>query len=285
MPPLSSRRLRSGPVSEPQEALHEHERTDISGDSPVLYRRLHLPVLLREESRDPEAGAGPDANPDPDGPAPGNGAGRRPGGARGRPARTGSRGEAAAAAKDIRVETPLYTAVFSTRGGALKSLQLKEYRATLDEGSPLIEMVAVQEGSELPLSTAFTGSTIDLPGDVAFEADRKELDLTGGAGPGRLVFTCAVPGQYRVEKIYTFLPDRYSFDLEVRFVNATNAALNQSLSIRWLEELNKKGLEEEGAVARAKNSTEREAGAKLEKRLTDPTSSGAASKTSFSSQP
>jgi len=177
---------------------------------------------------------------------------------------------AAAPAKDIRVETPLYTAVFSTRGGALKSLKLKEYKATLDEGSPLIEMVAVQEGSELPLSTAFTGSTIDLPGDVAFEADRKELDLTGGAGPGRLVFTCAVPGQYRVEKIYTFLPDRYSFDLEVRFVNATNAALNQSLSIRWLEELNKKGLEEEGAVARAKNSTEREAGAKLEKKAYGP---------------
>lgn len=178
--------------------------------------------------------------------------------------------KAAAPAKDIRVETPLYTAVFSTRGGALKSLKLKEYKATLDEGSPLIEMVAVQEGSELPLSTAFTGSTIDLPGDVAFEADRKELDLTGGAGPGRLVFTCAVPGQYRVEKIYTFLPDRYSFDLEVRFVNATNAALNQSLSIRWLEELNKKGLEEEGAVARAKNSTEREAGAKLEKKAYGP---------------
>ncbi|HQM90362.1 MAG TPA: membrane protein insertase YidC [Syntrophales bacterium] len=177
---------------------------------------------------------------------------------------------AAAPAKDIRVETPLYTAVFSTRGGALKSLKLKEYKATLDEGSPLIEMVAVQEGSELPLSTAFTGSTIDLPGDVAFEADRKELDLTGGAGPGRLVFTCAVPGQYRVEKIYTFLPDRYSFDLEVRFVNATNAALNQSLSIRWLEELSKKGLEEEGAVARAKNSTEREAGAKLEKKAYGP---------------
>lgn len=178
--------------------------------------------------------------------------------------------KAAAPAKDIRVETPLYTAVFSTRGGALKSLKLKEYKATLDEGSPLIEMVAVQEGSELPLSTAFTGSTVDLPGDVAFEADRKELDLTGGAGPGRLVFTCAVPGQYRVEKIYTFLPDRYSFDLEVRFVNATNAALNQSLSIRWLEELNKKGLEEEGAVARAKNSTEREAGAKLEKKAYGP---------------
>ena len=178
--------------------------------------------------------------------------------------------KAAAAAKDIRVETPLYTAVFSTRGGALKSLKLKEYKATLDEGSPLIEMIQVQEGSELPLSTAFTDSSVVLPGDIVYETDRKELDLTGDAKPGKLVFTYAAPGQYRVEKIYTFQPDRYAFDLEVRFVNSTNAALNQNLSIRWLEELGKKGMEEEGAIAQVKNSTEREAGAKMEKKAYGP---------------
>lgn len=178
--------------------------------------------------------------------------------------------KAAAAAKDIRVETPLYTAVFSTRGGALKSLKLKEYKATLDEGSPLIEMIQVQEGSELPLSTAFTDSSVVLPGDIVYETDRKELDLTGDAKPGKLVFTYAAPGQYRVEKIYTFQPGRYAFDLEVRFVNGTNAALNQNLSIRWLEELGKKGMEEEGAIAQVKNSTEREAGAKMEKKAYGP---------------
>lgn len=178
--------------------------------------------------------------------------------------------KAAAAAKDIRVETPLYTAVFSTRGGALKSLKLKEYKATLDEGSPLIEMVQVQDGSELPLSTAFTDSSVVLPGDIFYETDRKEIDLTGDAKPGKLVFTYAASGQYRVEKIYTFQPDRYAFDLEVRFVNSTNAALNQNLSIRWLEELGKKGMEEEGAIAQVKNSTEREAGAKMEKKAYGP---------------
>ncbi len=178
--------------------------------------------------------------------------------------------KAAAAAKDIRVETPLYTAVFSTRGGALKSLKLKEYKATLDEGSPRIEMIQVQDGSELPLSTAFTDSSVVLPGDIVYETDRRELDLTGDAKPGKLVFTYAAPGQYRVEKIYTFQPDRYAFDLEVRFVNGTNAALNQNLSIRWLEELGKKGMEEEGAIAQVKNSTEREAGAKMEKKAYGP---------------
>src|SRR5512139_676183 len=145
--------------------------------------------------------------------------------------------KAAPAARDIRVETPLYTAVFSTRGGALKSFKLKDYKATLEENSPLIEMVQVQEGSELPLSTGFTDSSVNLGADVVYEADRKELDLTRDARPGRLVFTIAYLRQYRVEKIYTFNPDRYAFDLEVRFQNSTNVALSQNLSMKWYEEL------------------------------------------------
>jgi YidC/Oxa1 family membrane protein insertase len=174
------------------------------------------------------------------------------------------------AARDIRIETPLYTAVFSTRGGALKSFKLKEYKATLEENSPLIEMVQVQDGSELPLSVAFADSSLNLPGDAPYEADRKELDLTKDTRPGKLVFSHAAPGQYRVEKIFTFYPDRYSFDHEIRFQNSTNVALSQNLFMKWYEELGKKGIDEEGAIALVKGSTERESGAKFEKKAFGP---------------
>ena len=91
MSPLSPRRLRSGPVSAPQEAFHEHEHKDISGDSPVVPRRLRLPVFFREKPGD--AKAGPDADtgtdPGPVGPA----AGRRPGGRAGRSGTEDARGE------------------------------------------------------------------------------------------------------------------------------------------------------------------------------------------------
>jgi YidC/Oxa1 family membrane protein insertase len=174
------------------------------------------------------------------------------------------------AARDIRIETPLYTAVFSTRGGALKSFKLKEYKATLEENSPLIEMVQVMEGSELPLSVAFADSSLNLPGDAPYEADRKELDLTKNTQPGKIVFSYSAPGQYRVEKIFTFYPDRYSFDHEVRFQNSTNVALSQNLFVRWYEELGKKGIDEEGAIALVKGSAERESGAKFEKRAFGP---------------
>ncbi len=178
--------------------------------------------------------------------------------------------KAAPASRDIRVETPLYTAIFSTRGGALKSFKLKEYKATLEEASPLIEMIQVQEGSEFPLATGFTDSSVNLDADIVYEADRKELDLTKDAKPGRLVFSLAYPGQYRVEKIFTFNPDRYAFDLEVRFQNSTNIALSQNLFMKWSEELGKKGIDEEGAIAQVKDTTEREAGPKLEKKAYGP---------------
>jgi len=178
--------------------------------------------------------------------------------------------KAVPAARDIRIETPLYTAVFSTRGGALKSFKLKEYKATLEENSPLIEMVQVQEGSELPLSVAFADSSVSLPGDFVFEADRKELDLTKDAKPGTVVFSFAVPGQYRVEKVYTFNPERYSFDLEVRFQNNTNVALSQNFTIKWSAEAGRKDIEEEGAIAQVKGVTERESAAKFEKRAFGP---------------
>src|SRR5512136_837563 len=118
--------------------------------------------------------------------------------------------KAVPAARDIRVETPLYTALFSTRGGALKSFKLKEYKATLEENSPLIEMIQVQEGSEFPLATGFTDSSMNLGADIVYEADRKELDLTKDATPGKLVFSIAFFSETATNEIYTFNPERYA---------------------------------------------------------------------------
>lgn len=45
--------------------------------------------------------------------------------------RSGFLQQAAGSERDIRVETPLYTAIFTNRGGALRSLQLKDYSKAL----------------------------------------------------------------------------------------------------------------------------------------------------------
>src|SRR5919106_4266381 len=44
-------------------------------------------------------------------------------------------------AKDVRVETDTYVALFTNQGARVKSFKLKKYRTSADEGSPPLELV------------------------------------------------------------------------------------------------------------------------------------------------
>jgi YidC/Oxa1 family membrane protein insertase len=158
--------------------------------------------------------------------------------------------------RDVIVETPLYRAVFTTRGAALKSFQLKQYKTAVansedlvdifmrligkgkpkPEGGPkLIELVHVSEGMPRPLSVSFPDSTINIPGDGFYEADGSLLDMTTGGEYRRLTFAQSYPGELKVEKTFTFHPDKYSFELEVRVHNLGGAPLNQNGSLTWYQ--------------------------------------------------
>jgi YidC/Oxa1 family membrane protein insertase len=158
--------------------------------------------------------------------------------------------------RDVVVETPLYRAVFTTRGAALKSFQLKQYKTEsansediydtfmrfIGRGKPkpaggpqLIELVHVSEGMPRPLSISFPDSTVNIPGDGFYEADGTLLDMTKGGEPRRLTFTQPYPGEMKVEKTFTFHPDKFSFELEVRVHNLGSVPLNQNGSLTWYQ--------------------------------------------------
>jgi YidC/Oxa1 family membrane protein insertase len=158
--------------------------------------------------------------------------------------------------RDVIVETPLYRAVFTTRGAALKSFQLKQYQTALpnDEdlvdifyrligkGTPkptgqskLVELVHVSEGMPRPLAVSFPDSTVNIPGDGFYEADGNTLDMTRGPDPRKLTFTQTYPGELRIDKIFTFHPDKYSFELEVRVHNLAGYPLNQNGGLTWYQ--------------------------------------------------
>lgn len=139
------------------------------------------------------------------------------------------------AESDIKVDTPLYTAVFTTRGGALKSLKLKNYKNTLDKNSGLIELVAVKDFMPKPLSITFPDSTFDIPPDSMYETDTTELRLAPDGGQKKLIFRQVYPNEIKVEKIYTFQPGKYVFDLEIRVQNLSNQTLNQNPSLNWTQ--------------------------------------------------
>lgn len=157
--------------------------------------------------------------------------------------------------KDVVVETPLYRAIFTTRGAALKSFQLKNYQTSisgtkdiaeafyglLGKKKPVhqppapIELVHVQAGMPLPFTLSFPDSTLNVPENVFFEAQNSFLDLTKGEPSRSLTFTQSFPGDLRIDKIFTFNRESYAFDMEVRVQNLRNETIHQNAALSWIQ--------------------------------------------------
>jgi len=186
--------------------------------------------------------------------------------------------------KDIRVETENYTAVFSTRGAALKSFQLKKYKKECTKcagdiypaiknfingaknpvekkNNDLIELVQINEGMPYPLALTFPESSVEVTADSIYDADATKLDMTKTKEEQRLVFSRVFNGKIKVEKIFTFNPDNYSVALEVKVANLTDAPLAQIPYLNWYEyaDPNKKAdrYSKEGPVAYVSNAIKR----------------------------
>jgi membrane protein insertase, YidC/Oxa1 family, N-terminal domain len=105
-----------------------------------------------------------------------------------------------AAPKDIKVETENYTAIFSTRGAAVKSFQLKGYKkectkctddiypaiknsitgtkqpAKAKSNEP-IELVALNESMPYPLAITFPESSPEINADSVYDVNVTSLDM------------------------------------------------------------------------------------------------------------
>ncbi|MCL5807750.1 MAG: membrane protein insertase YidC [Deltaproteobacteria bacterium] len=158
--------------------------------------------------------------------------------------------------RDVVVETPLYRAIFTTRGAALKSFQLKQYKTALENDEDLVdifyrligqgkpkpegqsrpvELVHVAKGMPQPLSVSFPDSTVNIPEDGFYQADSSTLDMTRGNEPRKLTFTQTYPGELRIDKIFTFHPDKFSITLELRVHNLAGVPLNQNGGLTWYQ--------------------------------------------------
>jgi YidC/Oxa1 family membrane protein insertase len=159
--------------------------------------------------------------------------------------------------KDVVVETPQYIAVFSTRGAALKSIQLKDYYQDcydcVDDIFPrvksfftgsvyqpvvktkdFIQLVDVHEGMPYPLSVTFPGSSADVAPDAIFETGAGKLTLSAGGEKQTLTFSRSYD-DIKIEKIYSFSPDGYTMELEVRVHNLMGMPITQTPRIHWYQ--------------------------------------------------
>lgn len=186
--------------------------------------------------------------------------------------------------RDIKVETKNYVAVFSTRGAALKSFQLKNYnkectKCTRDiwpaiknfvtgnkkpakvKSDELIEVVVLQENMPYPLALTFPESATEIRADSVYDTDVNGLNMVNEKQEQHLVFSRTFSNGIRVEKAYVFNPDNYSIALDVKVSNLTNAPISEVPYLNWYEYVDPKwegdSYSKEGPVAYVSKSIER----------------------------
>jgi YidC/Oxa1 family membrane protein insertase len=129
-------------------------------------------------------------------------------------------------ARDIVVNTPLYTAVFFEQGGGLKSFVLKKYRVAKADDAASMQMITTGNPAELPMVFSLdNGTGSDLP---VFKADSYSVNVAEG-GQGELLMTTADRADgIKIERRLTFTSDSYLFDSSYTVTNTGSIPLQIS---------------------------------------------------------
>lgn len=128
--------------------------------------------------------------------------------------------------KDVTVDTGLYTAVFSSRGAALKSMTLKKYREQNTPSANLVVLGNNADPSLLNFSTRATG--FNLSDNASFVSDTDTINVSGSE-PRQLTYSFVSGQGFTIRKIYTFTPGSYSIKLETQVLNNSAAPLVGSI--------------------------------------------------------
>lgn len=122
-------------------------------------------------------------------------------------------------ARDIRVETDNYIALFTTQGARLKSFQFKNYRASAEPKSPPYEIVATAKDVPLPLGVRWQAPAPFDDAGISYSVQGADLKLTGEA-KGTLVFQGQSSDGMTISKSLTFAGNLYPIQLDVAVQSA-----------------------------------------------------------------
>ncbi|HWP57090.1 MAG TPA: membrane protein insertase YidC [Candidatus Acidoferrales bacterium] len=126
-------------------------------------------------------------------------------------------------AQEVRVETDKYSAVFTSRGGRLKSFLLRDYRTSIEEHSPPVEMISHQPEISYPLGIRLNGAAQYDDEELTYAVLGGDLKLTGDA-KGSLGFEARTPAGAVIRKEFTFTGSSYAVGMDVTVTGSPSAA-------------------------------------------------------------
>ena len=167
---------------------------------------------------------------------------------------------AAKSAREVKVETDNYIAVFTTAGARLKSFKLKKYRSSADAESPPFEVVTAAPGVPLPLGVRWPGAAPHDDGGLLYAVRAGDLKLSGNAQE-TLLFQGRTANGLTVTKAFTFTGSTYLIGLDVSVKTAEGGVLSPEILITDKSDHSVPNLDAkfEGLIALIDNKIKREA--------------------------
>ena len=132
--------------------------------------------------------------------------------------------------RTIIVESDLYEAVLSTKGGTIKKFTLKEYKH-FDQTTPVSIVDSTAHGA-LGVSFMTPSSRLVDSRDFYFTASTDQDTIRIGEEPETLSFETQI-GEGSLRQTYTFQPDSYDVGLDVSQQNAASYATADGYDLIW----------------------------------------------------
>jgi YidC/Oxa1 family membrane protein insertase len=129
-------------------------------------------------------------------------------------------------AREVTLENQDLKLVLSSKGGELRTVELKEFKTWEMEPLRLLE----EEYASISYQIPTPNGPINI-NDLYFEISQKEITLD--EIPAKQVIFTAQVGSGSVIRTYTLRSSGYLLDHQIQFENLTNLLSNQEISIQW----------------------------------------------------
>jgi YidC/Oxa1 family membrane protein insertase len=163
-------------------------------------------------------------------------------------------------AKEVKIDTDDYVAVFTTQGARLKSYQFKHYRTDANPQSPPYELIHAGPGVPLPLGMRWqAGAQLLADDNLVYSVSGGDLKLSGPA-KGTLSFQAQAPDGSVATKSFTFSGAGYLIQLQASVKSSTGSALAPEMLLTEKSDhtVPNPGAPFEGLIALVDNKIKRE---------------------------
>ncbi|MBW1860817.1 MAG: membrane protein insertase YidC [Deltaproteobacteria bacterium] len=131
--------------------------------------------------------------------------------------------------KEIKVETPLYIAVFSNIGATIKSFKLKKYHLTTDPYSPLVELVNMENSGEDFFRINFDHQSNLNHEKIIYHVNEESFHLDPESPPRDLTFSAVTSGGVSINQTFRIYPDQYPIGLLISLSNNSEKRVEGNL--------------------------------------------------------